>query len=696
MPTSRKRKGSDAGSSLGIGLASSKRQLLEPFQQNKNTLPSCTIENNLPIPPAGFINPLQLKNLWMQCGQLSLNFKDKNQISSKCFENVLKYEPNNIEVINKLVDSLILDQMGLFKSIDLLNQLMNDYPEIRGDVRLWIKLSESYLKIGEFEKAHGVIMTALDFANKNPHLWLLLGKCLRNMKLQREAIDALTNTLYLLPKDLLENLSENLNEIEIARQVRLELSLIALNDGNLEHAKSELTSALSLPLPQNDLDKSLILNLASELIFSFDKVNDITNAISICETVENILPNDSLMLILHSIFLLNSNDSVNFIKARKLLTTALRYDSAYIESSNLLEYFNSSNGNYLTWLLLAESNQKLNVTDVMFDCLEIALRKIKNKSALVNLKIIANKLLEMVESSNVSLYNRVKFFIENLSDTQGFEPLDLKAVLFQEMTFPNPFSSPQQRAATSNMDNQWHQYHHQQQQVHPQVQVQFQVQQQQQQQPSEQKAKQQTQTQTPKQKQTEKQKQKQKKQKQKRQKKEKSEQQPLPAPLERDPSSRSITPRGMVYHSPLSYHAQSVTPRGSTVASSAMPVPMPMLVGHTQAGMLPPSNLMSRAPLNQLMYMAPPMIYPGPGPGQLPGAVPFAPPMGAPPQPPPPGAAMEPVIPMHIPVQQVQQQQQMQMQQQQQQLPPPPFPLPPPHTPSQLPPSHVNPMYNYY
>ena len=361
--------------------------------------------------------PNLFQTTWINCGKFATELNSNYSIAIKCFESAIKYNPSNLETINLLVDSLVNRDYatgsvnGIKSAIDLINSAMVSYPEIRDDTKLWAKLSGNYLLINDIEKAHSVIQTALEFAKNDPLLWFSLGKCLLKMNALKEAVDALGNASFLLPKELTDDA-----EVNIARNIHLEMASIALNDRDLNSAKDELGLALSLPAPTDSQSIDMCIAMIRHLVVSFERSNDLVAAAWICEVAESKFSEEPIILLLHSYLLLSPNKSLfNPSKARSLLHNIIQKDRYYIKSDNVVDFIQSSNGDFLPWLLLSKCYDFLENYNIAFDCLEISARKITYPAELPIFRSLANRILEA--SDNDSLGEDVKAFINALDSS---------------------------------------------------------------------------------------------------------------------------------------------------------------------------------------------------------------------------------------------------------------------------------------
>lgn len=368
--------------------------------------PSLTNEALKPKAEPTTLSPL---DLWIKCGKLGLELKNAYVISIRCFESALKLDPESTVALNALVDTLVKADVEsgkterILRAIDILNVTMNKYPDIRNDVSLWVKLSNFYLVIDEVEKSHTVLTTALEFSKDDPSLWYILGKCFNKMKLPQDALNALTNALYLLPKELVHE-----KDINVARSVHLELAFIILNDGDVESAKGELGIVASFPPTTDPEVLQMCSDISERLVLHFFKSGNILNAIWVCQAMERIDNTNIQISLLHGFFLLNPETPFyDVLKARRLFILAIRYDPCYKAASNLLEFFSAHEGDFLPWLLLSECYLYMSYTSVMLDCIHIALTKCTSKLGLPIIRNHCRKLEPMCEGNQeaqVGLY----------------------------------------------------------------------------------------------------------------------------------------------------------------------------------------------------------------------------------------------------------------------------------------------------
>lgn len=383
--------------------------------------PSLTYESSK-VKHVEDVGILTLVGLWIKCGNLAISMNNNYDIGIKCYQSALTYDPESKCALNGLVDSLVRNDMklnksdGILRAIDVLNLTMNKYPEIRNDVSLWVKLSDFYLSINEIEKCHTVLTTALEFAKDDPSLWLILGKCFNRMNIPRDAVNALTNSLYLLPKELIDN-----NDIDIARSVHLELASVIFNDGDVESAKAELGIVTSLPKPSSENVLKQILELSEKLIIHFFKYGNILNAIWVCESLERIHESNPHMLLLHGYLLLvTDTPSYNILQARRSFITSIRNDPFYQKSNNLMEFFNTSDGDFLPWLLLSECYLSLNYTSIMLDCLQVSIIKCTSKLAIPIIREHCIKLQSLCKD-NIETHEAITNILNSLTDDNSNE-----------------------------------------------------------------------------------------------------------------------------------------------------------------------------------------------------------------------------------------------------------------------------------
>ena len=344
-----------------------------------------------------------LVSTWTACGKLALNINSNYTIAIKCFESAIKHAPADVEVMNLLVDTMVKNDIkknnfqGIGTTIDFINTAMHYSSEIRNDVALWTKLAEYYIMINDLEKAHSVIRSGLEFANSEPRLWLKLGKCLNKMNSHREAIEALTSALYLLPKSFTDTM-----HVDTARDVHLELVQLAIDGGDLESARNELASALSLPAATDFITVALCISLTRHLALCFERIKNFDNAIWICELAEAVFPECAEILLLHSYFMLLSSESFfDPVKARQLLHIAVKKDKVCIEASSVADFVNSTKGDFLVWLLLAESYCHSAQYAFSLDCLEIAARKVVAESLPTRFREIADTIMKHADNELV-------------------------------------------------------------------------------------------------------------------------------------------------------------------------------------------------------------------------------------------------------------------------------------------------------
>lgn len=375
-----------------------------------------------------------LHSTWLQCGKCAMELNADSAVAIKCFESALRHLPSSSETINLLVDSLVNQCFskrnvdGIKMAIDLINSAMSSYPEIKSDTKLWFKLSNNYLLVNDFKRSHLVIESALEHNKNDPLLWLGLGKCLLKLNMPKEAVDALTKASYLLPNELVDSA-----EINISRSVHLEMTQIAINDGNLDSAKDELNSALSLPAPTDSRDLELCTSLVRDLALLFERSDDLITASRICEVAESKVPEEPVILLVHSYLLLSSDKpSFNPTKARSLLHKVIQKDRYYIESDNVVDFIQSANGDFLPWLLLSRCYDFLKYYNIAFDCLEIAARKLKYPTILPFFKTLATEILNA--SDNTLLTGDVERFLAAL-DSAPQEVKDIPLVDILMMSY---------------------------------------------------------------------------------------------------------------------------------------------------------------------------------------------------------------------------------------------------------------------
>ena len=370
-----------------------------------------------PHPNYELLIPNLISTTWINCGKLAIELNSNYSIAIKCFESALKYHPSDLVTINLLVDSLVNRDYasnkvdGVKNAIDLINSAMVSYPEVRDDTKLCAKLSNYYLLMNDPEKAHSVIQTALEFAKDDPLLWLSLGKCLLKMNSLKEAVDALGNASYLLPKELTGDA-----EVNIARSIHLEMASVALNDQDLKSAKDELSLALSLPAPTDSQSIEMCITLIRHLVVLFERTDDPDAAAWICEFAESKFPEEPIILLLHSYLLLSPDNSLfNPSKARSLLHNIIQKDRYYIKSDNVVDFVQSTDGDFLPWLLLSKCYDFLEHYNIAFDCLEISARKIAYPAELSVFRSLAKKILKA--SNNSALAEYVQPFIDALDSS---------------------------------------------------------------------------------------------------------------------------------------------------------------------------------------------------------------------------------------------------------------------------------------
>lgn len=377
-------------------------------------------------------------NSWLHCGKFALSLNSNYSIAINCFESALRISPTNNDAINLLVDSLTKRDLiyanfnGINSTIDLINSAINYYPELGNDIDLISKLSNNYLLVNEFEKSHSIILNALENNKNSPLLWLSFGKSLHKLNLLGESVDALRNSLNMLPKTL-----NHENDINIARNIHLELVQILIGDKNLEPARNELNAALSLPPPTDPVETELFASLIKHLIILYQKNGNLLDSLQLCEVTENVLPDEPNILLLHSFFLLmNDKPFFNPNKARRLLHNIIQKDKYYIDSPSIVEFINSKNGDFLPWLQLAECYMYLRYDTIAFDCLEVAIRKIHYPTILPEFKNLTLEILNI--TNNDLLKTDLNLFINALDDTpkltlnQNFSIIDLLIMSYEE------------------------------------------------------------------------------------------------------------------------------------------------------------------------------------------------------------------------------------------------------------------------
>ena len=353
---------------------------------------------------------------WVECGNLALSLNSNSSTAIKCFQMALNYFPMNNSIMNLLVELLIQNDLikqnyiGIQNTINFIIKSINKYPNLKNDFELNTKLADYYLLINELEKSHEIIISLMEIDQNNPNVWLILGKCLKKMNLQRDSINAFTNSLYLLPKDL-----NNLNFIKIARNIHLELVQLAIDDGDLESARNELGSVLSLPKPNDDLTINLITNLSIHLIVSFKKSGNYLNAIWICEIFQSLFPDNQTILLFHSYFLLLVDHSFfNPGLAINFLHKSYHYDPYYTKSNEFFEYINASVGDFLPFLLLSYAYYYTDNFTLSFDSLTVSSRKLINPSYLPIIKNLSKQLYD--KCPNESFSKNLNDFIKALDD----------------------------------------------------------------------------------------------------------------------------------------------------------------------------------------------------------------------------------------------------------------------------------------
>lgn len=368
------------------------RQASDPSIRD-NPLPSPSLtHDNIKVQYTADVDILSPEELWLRCGNLALSLNNNYNISISCFQSALGYNPESKFALNGLV---------------------------------------VYLSINEIEKCHTVLTTALGFSKNNPSLWLALGKCFNKMNMPRDAVNALTNALYLLPKELID-----VNEIDVARSVHLELAIIILNDGDVESAKAELGIISSLPKPDDEKVLQACFELSEKLIIHFFKYGNLLNAIWVCEAFERINEKNSQISLFHAYFLLNSDaPSYDILRARRLLINSIRSDPSYKQSQNLMAFIKSNQGDFLPWLLLTECYFFLNFTTTMLDCFTVSLTKCTSRADLSVIREQCRKIQSICkdnEKAKTGIANILNMLGENDPTEKSNTFNDLLLMSYQE------------------------------------------------------------------------------------------------------------------------------------------------------------------------------------------------------------------------------------------------------------------------
>lgn len=299
---------------------------------------------------------------------------DSVALLRRCLAAVVAHAPDDGDAFLQLVDAHVAsgEPEQIRAAIEQINTRMHAVPGSRDDLKLWIRLARCYLIVRDAKNSHYVLITALNFYNDNAELWAYLGKCFYLLNKPRDALQALTNSLYLLPKELTTQ-----TDFDVARCAHLELAKVVLDDGDIESAKVEFGIVCSLPRSGDSDIQRRTLILAHKLILHFYKIGDFLNAIWICEAFEKANDDSHYVLLFHSFLILFNPHSPNYdpLFANRLLIKCVRKDPGYHDSSDLIAFLNSPVGNFLPWLLFTDCYLSLQYHELMFDCLQVAINK---------------------------------------------------------------------------------------------------------------------------------------------------------------------------------------------------------------------------------------------------------------------------------------------------------------------------------
>lgn len=319
-------------------------------------------------------------------------------VAIKLYDLCLNYSPLSIKALIgwsrllRLNDISFNETLGTQTALRRLTEATDRFSELAKSADIYKELTECYLLLGLTDQAHQTIQHAIALSPEIAQLHLLLGQTLIRAGLRAQAGAALKRALDLLPSQITDYLSDN---IEVARNTHAELAAIAAADGHFEISIDELKLTLQLPPPPlARLNEYVALWCA--LLTALERAGRIPEALEACERAElavGVLPR---ILITHAYLLLLEEDKDKAYEAVRLLNRIVDLEQQQNAQSKPKEggQINSqgtqlgqaaaasetdtaddSTGDFLPWFLLGKAYTLLFAPRAAYDLYQIALRR---------------------------------------------------------------------------------------------------------------------------------------------------------------------------------------------------------------------------------------------------------------------------------------------------------------------------------